>query len=215
MHQFERSPLLAWPGWPHLRAAWLLTLLVAVWFGIIYIGADAFTAHRTLRVRIHLDAELRIPLVASFTLIYMSLYGLFIAVPFVLRTRREITTLALAQVLTISIAGIGFLLIPGQLAYAPPTDSELGVWKPLFVFADQLNLDHNPVPSLHVALAVVCVESFVAHTGLSGKIFWRTWGILIAASTLLTHQHHLLDAITGYLLALAIVRLTRRLTHQE
>lgn len=215
MNQFQRRPFLAWPGWPHVRAAWLLTLLVAVWFGMIYIGADRFTAHRSLRVRIHLNAELGIPLIPAFTVAYMSLYGLFIAVPFVLRTRREITTLALAQVLTISVAGIGFLLIPGQLAYAPATDSELAWWKPLFVFADKLNLDYDLVPSLHVALAIVCVESFVAHTDFSGKIFWRTWGILIAASTLLTHQHHLLDVITGYLLALVIVRLTRHLANQE
>jgi hypothetical protein len=195
--------------------AWVLTILVAAWFCLVYAGSNWFTAHRQTRIRVHLDAELPVPLVPAFTSVYMSIYLLFVAAPFVLRTRREITTLSLAQALTISVAGIGFLLIPAQLAYAPTTDSELGAWKPLFLFADRLNLDYNLVPSLHVALSIVCLEMFVPQAGVSGKVLLRGWGILIAASTLLTHQHHLIDAVTGYLLALAIVRLTRRLTHRK
>ena len=186
--------------------AWLLNLLVAVWFGMIYIGADRFTAHRTLRVRVHLDTELQIPLIPAFTVLYMSIYLIFLAVPFVLRTRREITTLALTQGIVILIAGIGFLLFPAELAYAPPMD--LGRWEGLFRFADRLNLDYNLVPSLHVALSVVCLESFAARAAAAGKTPLRGWGLLIAASTLFTHQHHMIDAVTGYLLALAAVRRT-------
>src|SRR6202000_1883741 len=118
-------------------------------FALIFCGADWITGHRSLRVRVHLDAELQIPLIPSFTLIYMSIYLLFVAAPFVLRTRREIITLVISQAMAIAIAGICFLLIPAQLAYAPPTDAQLGVWKELFNFADRLNLDYNLVPSLH------------------------------------------------------------------
>jgi membrane-associated phospholipid phosphatase len=140
----------------------------------------------------------------------MSIYALFLAVPFVLRTRREITTLAIAQAGAILAGGIGFLLIPGRLAYAPPR--ELGIWKPLFQFADRLNLDYNLVPSLHVALSVACIEMFVPNTTALGKTLLRGWGILIAASTLLTHQHHVVDVVTGYLLALATVYWARQVT---
>lgn len=211
MNPFQRRPFLAWPGWPHLRFAGMLTLVVAVWFGLVYVGADSFTTQRTLRVRVHLEAELRFPLTASFTLIYLSLYALFAAAPFVLRTWRELNALALALALTIAIAGVCFLLLPAQLAYAPPTDAELGAWKPLFGLADKLNLDYNLVPSLHVALSFVCIEFFATHATTSGRILLRSWGWLIAASTLLTHQHHLLDAATGWLLAIAVVKLVRRI----
>jgi hypothetical protein len=105
--------------------------------------------------------------------------------------------------LAILFAGIAFLLMPAQLAFPPPQN--LGLWEGLFRFADRLNLDYNLVPSLHVALSVVCLEMFAPHATTLGRLGLRGWGLLIAASTIFTHQHHLLDAITGYGLALALV----------
>jgi|ERR1041385_1948407 membrane-associated phospholipid phosphatase len=206
----ERRPFLAWPGWPHLRLACLQMILVSAWFGLVFAGSDWFTAQRAARVRVHLDAELGIPLIPAFTVVYMSIYLLFIAAPLVLRTRREITTLAATQALIILVAGIGFLLLPAKLAFAPATAVDLGAWKPLFQLADRLNLDYNLMPSLHVALSIACVELFAVHASASGKILLRAWGLLIAASTLFTHQHHLVDAITGYVLAVVTVMLVRQ-----
>jgi len=202
----QREPFFAWPGWAHLRIAWLQTVLVSAWFAFVFGGANWVTAQRVTRVRVHFDAELQIPLIPSFTRIY----GLFLVAPFVLRTGREITNLAVAQTITITVAGIGFLLIPAKLAFPVATDSELGIWRGMFRLADRLNLDYNLVPSLHVALSVVCVELFVPHANLGGKILLRTWGVLIAASTVFTHQHHVVDAVTGFLLALAVVKIMRR-----
>ena len=182
--------------------------LIALWFGFVFIGADWLTAHRTGRVHIHIAAELRIPLVPGFLLVYISIYLLFLGVPFVLRTRREIGSLALAQFITILVAGVGFLLIPGTLAYGPPPD--LGGWAPLFHLADRLNLDYDLVPSLHVAMSVVCIEAFARHAGAGGRAALRSWGLAIAASTVLTHQHHLLDAVAGYALGIAVAGLTWR-----
>jgi hypothetical protein len=206
MSRNSREPFFAWPGWPHLRIAWLQTALVSAWFGFVFVGADWLTAQRVARVRVHLGAELKIPLIPSFTLVYMSIYVLFIAAPFVLRTPRQIAVLAAAEALAIFVAGICFLLIPARLAFPKPTDSELGVWRELFRHADRLNLDYNLVPSLHVGLSVVCIEFFVPHANIAGKLFLRIWSVLIAAATVLTHQHHLVDAVTGFLLAWAAVK---------
>lgn len=206
----NNNPFLAWPGWPHLRFAWLQTFFVSTFFVFIYGGANWITSQHATRVRIHFDFELQLPLVPAFTLIYMSIYGLFLAVPFVLRTRREIKTMVVAQTTTILISGICFLLVPAKLAFPQPTDSQLGMWRELFLLADQLNLDHNLLPSLHVALSVVCIEMFSPRAGLGGKIILRSWGVAIAAATWFTHQHHLADAVTGFLLALAIVKISRR-----
>ena len=213
MSRAERQPFLAWPGWDHLKFAWLQTLAVSIWFALVFVGADWFTGQRALRVRVHLDAELHIPLIPAFMLVYMSIYVLFFAAPFVLRTRREIVTMAFTQASAIAIAGICFLLIPAQLAFPLATDSELGVWKGMFRFADRMNLDYNLVPSLHVALSISCIELFAVHAGRSRKILLRAWGVLIAASILFTHQHHLFDALTGYLLALVLVRLVKHWEH--
>src|SRR4051812_17867797 len=155
MSREQPDPFFAWPGWAHLRMAWLQTALVTALFALVFVGASQLTAQRLTRVRVHLNAELQIPLLPSFTLIYMSIYALFLAAPFVLRTRQQIRTLVRAQTNTILIAGIGFLLIPAQLAFPTAVDAELGIWRGMFRFADQLNLDYNLVPSLHVALSVV------------------------------------------------------------
>jgi hypothetical protein len=200
---WKPSPLLAWPGWAHLGWAGWLFVLVTVWFGLVYGGADWFTAQRTTRVRVNLEAELSLPLIPAFTVGYMSIYPLFLAAPYVLRTRRELTTLATDLALAILFAGITFVLVPATLAFPPPQN--LGPWEGLFRFADRLNLDYNLVPSLHVALSVVCIEMFATHATPVGRLGLRGWGLLIAASTVLTHQHHLLDIITGYGLALALV----------
>jgi hypothetical protein len=214
MSRASREPLLAWSGWTHLGIAWLQTALVSAWFGFVFVGADWLTAHRMARVRVHLDVELKIPLIPSFTLIYMSLYALFIAAPFVLRTRLEISALAVAQALTIFVAGICFLFIPARLAFPTPSDSELGIWRALFRYADRLNLDYNLVPSLHVALSFVCIELFAPRAAPGGRFLLRTWGGLIGIATVLTHQHHVVDAVTGYLLAWVAVKGVGRSQHR-
>jgi membrane-associated phospholipid phosphatase len=103
--------------------------------------------------------------------------------------------------LAILIGGIGFLLLPSQPAYGPPGD--LGAWAWMYRFADQINLTYNMAPSLHVALSVCCVAVFARRaSGFVALLLWA-WAAAIAASTLLTHQHHLLDAVTGWGLGLA------------
>jgi len=204
------EPFLAWPGWPHLREAALLSLANALWFLLVYGGADRLTAYRTFRVPVHFSAELRIPFVPWMTVFYMSLYGLFFLAPFVLRTRREFRAAVAAMAVAITIAGIGFLLFPAELAFAPVREDQLGVWAGLYHVADDLNLTYNLLPSLHVAFAVICVTIFAPRAPRPIRTILWLWAFLIAASTVLTHQHHVLDAVTGWLLALLCVRLVAR-----
>jgi membrane-associated phospholipid phosphatase len=200
------NPFLAWPGWAHLRYAAALSLANALWFAFVYGGADSLTAHRSLRVPVHFAAELRIPFVPAMTVFYMSLYILFLLAPFVLRTRREFRAVIWTLAVVIACAGMGFLAFPAELAFAPPREDELGVWAGLFHLADRLNLTYNLLPSLHVAMGVVCVAVFSPRSPAVGKIILWSWAVLIAASTVLIHQHHVLDVVTGWLLAVGGVR---------
>ena len=141
---------IAWPGWKFLRFAWLLSALNGVWFAFVYGGCEWITAHRASRVPIHLPFELSIPLVPAALVPYMSIYGLFAAGPFIVRDRRNFVTLISALATATFIGGVGFLLLPSRAAFAPPAD--LGGWSGLFQLADDLSLDYNMVPSLHVGL---------------------------------------------------------------
>src|SRR5205823_1135622 len=156
--------------------------------------------HRATRVRIHLDSELSIPFIPETVVIYMSIYLLFCSAPFILRERGEFLTLAITLDVIILAGGIGFLLIPSQLAFAPSSD--LGAFPNLFRFADALNLTYNLVPSLHVALSVACIATYATRTGSVGKIALWIWGLGISISTLLTHQHHVLDVVSGLVVAI-------------
>jgi hypothetical protein len=200
---YPDEPFVAWPGWELLGHALLLALPVALWWAIVYHGADWLTAVRTHRVRIHLEAELAMPFVPAFVLGYLSLGLVFFPAPFILRRRRELHALALSLAAVTGVAGVGFLLLPAEPAY-PPRDP--GAWSSLFEAARGMALRYNMVPSLHVAMSVVCLMAYSTRSGAIGKAALASWGTIIVLSTLFTHQHHLLDVAAGLALAAAAKR---------
>lgn len=200
------EPFLAWPGWAHLREAAGLSLANALWFAFVYGGADRLTARRAFRVPVHFPMELRIPFVPWMTVFYMSLYILFFLAPFILRTRREFRAVVGAMAAAILASGIAFLLFPAELAFAPVREEDLGIWAGLYRIADGLNLTYNLLPSLHVTFAVLCVSFFSPRAPRTIQALLWLWALLIAASTVLIHQHHVLDAVAGWLLAILLSR---------
>lgn len=171
-------------------------VLNTAWFTFVYCGCDWITAHRSLRVPIHPPIELSIPFIPGAIVVYMSIYALFLAGPFIVRERQEFTGLIRALALVTLMGGVGFLLLPSRSAFAPP--GELGIWTSLFHFADRLNLDFNMLPSLHVALSVCCISSFARHASPPSRALLWTWATAIALSTLFTHQHHVVDVVSGW-----------------
>ena len=196
-----------WPGWPFLRFAWLLSAANAVWFAFVFVGCDWLTARRTLRVPIHLPVELSIPFVPGAVVVYMSIYALFLAGPFIVRERHEFTALIRALALATLLGGIGFLLVPSRAAFAAPGDP--GIWAGLFHCADRLNLDYNMVPSLHVALSVCCIAAYARHAAPPGRALLWAWAAAIALSTVLTHQHHVIDVVSGWAVGLVAQRIAQ------
>ena len=196
----QGEPFLAWPGWALLAQAVLLALPVTLWWAFVYHGANWLTGLRSYRVRVHLDAELAMPFIPPFILAYLSLDLVFVPAPFILRSRRELQALALSLASATAVAGVGFLLLPAELAY-PYSDP--GAWSGLFAFARKMALPYNLVPSLHVALSCICLAAYATRCGLTGKALLGVWASTIVLSTLLTHQHHLLDVGAGLALAVA------------
>jgi len=185
-----------WPGWGRLGYALLLAGTVSLWFAVVFVGADQVTARRSFRVRVHLDAELRTPFAPAAVLGYLSLYGLFAAPPFILRTRGELRALAAALAAVIAVAGICFLLVPVQVAF--PAAGDTGAWTGLVRFAKYVALRNNLLPSLHVALGVVCVAVLAGRVGWRGRVVLWLWAVAIGVSALLLHQHYLLDVLAGF-----------------
>jgi membrane-associated phospholipid phosphatase len=173
------------------------------WFLLVYGGADWVTGRHSYRVPIAMDWESRIPYLPASVVAYMSIYGLFLLAPFALRETRQLNQLAAAIFVMIAIAGVFFLAVPGELTFPP---QEPKSWKTWIWVADTLNLHYNCVPSLHVGLSVACVAAFTRYTGGMFSFFLWLWAAAVAASTMLLHQHHLIDVLTGWWLGLFCVR---------
>jgi membrane-associated phospholipid phosphatase len=194
-----------WPGWRHLGLTLALGAGLNLWWVLTYGGADYVARLHSYRVRLHLDAELRVPFVSATVLGYLSVYPLLWTAPFVLRRRRELVAYALALASTTFVAGICFLLLPADSCF--PTPQEMGPWEDLVRFAKEVALEHNWAPSLHVGLCVVCVLLYARRAPRWGAGLLWAWSVVVAVSTVLLHQHYLIDVLTGYLLAWATVRL--------
>jgi hypothetical protein len=210
----SRQLKFVWPGWPHVRHYLALWAAVTIEFVIIFFGGDFVTAHRRARLHAFLPFELSIPLVPSMVIAYMSIYLIWIPAPFLLRERHQVNRLAFALALVILIAGIGFLAFPAELGF-PPMSEDLarldpgsanrwGAWLRL---ADLLNLDYDLIPSLHIAMFVTTAGAYAYQCGRVGRVVLGLWATAVVASTVLTHQHHLIDAIAGLALGLAGARI--------
>lgn len=196
-----RPPFLAWPGWPLLAETAALAAGLCLWWGLVYYGADRLAEWRTQRVRVHFDAELQLPLIPPFLLIYRSLDWLFILGPFVLRTRPEVRALVGTLFLIMNVCAVFFVLLPAEAAY-PPAALD-GFWSEAFAFNHWIVGRHNLLPSLHVALSTAALAAYGTRRGVLGRSLLTLWGGLIALSTLFVHEHHLLDVLTGFLMGWA------------
>lgn len=191
-----------WPGLASLAYAYLVIgapMFVA--FASIYAGADYLTGLHDFRTPLYLSFELAIPFVPATAVLYNSLHLAYAMAPFVLRTRRQTHSLAIVWLLMTLVAGIVFLAFPFEHGFPRPSPAELGVWADLYRLADQANLRFNSCPSLHVAWGVCCVDVYSRFAGRRGRWLLAAWGCGMTASTVLLHQHHLIDVAGGLALA--------------
>ena len=179
-----------------LRVGLRCTLLFAVVYGL----GDLVTGLHSWRVPVALPFELSLPFVPAWSWVYLSLYPLFACAPLLLPREEQLRALARALELAILVAAPGFLLLPAEPAWPPPQVAA-GPHAAAFAFADRLNLRYNLVPSLHVAFAAICALAYARARGAAAALVFGTWAALVAASTVLLHQHHLLDVATGLALA--------------
>lgn len=194
-----------WPGWPRLGEAVLLGLALTAWWLLIYGGANYLTGLHDFRIRVDLPFEGDIPFVPASVIGYISIYPLFWMAPFILSSRRELHALIGTLAVVTFVAGLCFVALPVANVLETPA-ADLGVWATPVHLAKTVAMTNNLLPSLHVGLAVVCIAVYAPHTQSLGKGMLWLWSLLIAGSTILLHQHYLIDVLSGYALALAGMR---------
>jgi protein-tyrosine phosphatase/membrane-associated phospholipid phosphatase len=188
-----------------------LSLLFVLFYG----GTNWLTAHypvvpvRSWYWTWELSA---IPYVPLLLVPYMSLDLLFFAAPFLCRDEQELRALRRRVLFAIITAGVCFLLFPLRLAW--PARPSVPGWFGTLVEASctapfLMEYPHNLFPALHITLCLIVGAVYDRHTRGPVRMLALAWFGLIALSTVLTWQHHLVDVAGGAMLGMVAIYLFR------
>ena len=181
-----------------LAAAKTSALLSLLFIGV-YATCSWITAHRSDVGTWFFDWERHIPFVPLMILPYMSIDLFFVAAPFLCRSRQEMRLLARRIAFVIVVAGLCFLLFPLRFAFPrPQPEGWLGA---IFGFLHGFDAPYNLFPSLHIALRTILADLYFDHTRGGLRVLTTVWFSLIGFSTVLTYQHHVVDVLGGFALA--------------
>ena len=197
------------PSPSELSSKWRTYFYWVFWISIafftVYPLCNWLTSKRDSTFDLFFSFELNIPFVPEFIWAYLSLYVLFIIPPFFL-SRSQLETLGKQLLAATIFSGIIFLLFPASLGFerSTPLDS---FYSALFDNLFAVDLPHNMVPSLHVAFSALILLTLAKHVErISAKAVFGILLVLICVSTILVHQHHMLDVATGLLVAMLFNR---------
>jgi membrane-associated phospholipid phosphatase len=191
-----------WPGGKNLVYAYFVVGIPSfAWFAFVYAGADYLTGLHQYRVPLYHSAELSIPLIPAMTVFYNSLHLIYAVAPFILRARPEMNALALVWFLMTLVGGVFFFIIPFDPGFSLPDSSQMGMWRGMFEFADNANLRFNCCPSLHVAWGVATLDVYARSAARTTRVLLWSWAAGLSLSTLVLHQHHVIDVVGGLVLA--------------
>ena len=183
----------------HVQTTLLWALGVSLVFLLVYPACNAFTEGRAHTWVPAARAELGIPLRPGFIWAYFSMYLLF-QMPILFLDTASVRALGRRLVLATLASGTLYLLLPTRLGW--PRQVPAAPYAGIFRWMFGLDRPHNLVPSLHVVYSALIVLALLQATRpWPGRALWITWLLAIGASTVLVHQHHLLDVASGGLLA--------------
>ena len=95
-----------------------------------------------------------------------------------------------------------FLLVPIDPGYQ--NEMATGVWGTYgFEMIGIKNISHwNHMPSLHVSFVFLMAVVIGQRFGAVGWVIGIVWAILVSATTMLVHEHHLICVVAGFILFL-------------
>jgi protein-tyrosine phosphatase/membrane-associated phospholipid phosphatase len=172
---------------------------LSVFFLVVYGACNWLTAQRADVGTWYFEWERRIPFLAFMILPYMSIDLFFVAGPFLCESREELRTLTRRIVMAIAAAAAGFLLLPLRFAFERPAAA--GWLGAIFDGFRVLDQPHNLVPSLHITLLAILTDLYGRHTTGLLRAGLLVWFGLVGFSAVFTYQHHVIDVVGGFALA--------------
>ena len=191
------------PRWTETVAMFALCTVVicTTYFGLVPHNTQLLrSGHPFLCPTTALDGML--PFVPQFIWAYLSMYVLFV-LPLLFIPAANMPALGRQLIAGCVISAAIFLLLPAELGFMRQVPRSHAA-----IYAGMFNIDrpYNLVPSLHVIWSTAIVMACADFARPAMRVALLAWLCVIVASTVLVHQHHLLDVIA----ALAIVFFLRR-----
>ncbi len=154
------------------------------------------------------DWEYRLPLIPLFAVPYWSIDILMAMAPFFTTRWDQLRTLLVRLAFILVVSCICFLIWPCVCGHTRTIPDNWSA--PLFALLHFFDLPYNQAPSLHVSEAIVIAPVYLARVPRRGRPAAVLWLATGCVSILFTHQHHLVDLITGALVGLVALRTPRR-----
>jgi membrane-associated phospholipid phosphatase len=195
------------PDSRRLRIYALWAGLAGVAFFAVYPTLNWLTSLRARRLHLYVSAELDIPFVPQFIWAYLSMYILFLLPLFLLPAER-MPALGKQLIAGTALSGLLFLLLPADLGFVREIPSDrlyANIYKSIF----GIDGPHNLVPSLHVVWSCAIILACADIARPRGRLLLYIWLAIVVISTVLVHQHHLLDVLAGVFIVLIIRRCYR------
>jgi membrane-associated phospholipid phosphatase len=195
----QQQVVFGWPNKEILTAFGKWLSIVLSCFLVTYLTANELASQNSNRYEMYTQWELGIPLVPWMILVYLSYVGVFLLLPFIMKSGDSIANLAYGFLTSILISTMVFVVFPGELGYARP--EFIAGFDFLYQSLYTIDQPHNLYPSLHVTFSSLTAMA-MAHQAQAKwfHVAIALWAVLIAASVILVHQHHLFDVATGLLL---------------
>ena len=169
----------------------------------IYLGTNEIAAQRTSFYQLYFEFEREIPMVPWMIHIYNSFHILLFMNFLIIKDPLKIKAIAISLISSSAIASVFFLLLPAELGFSR-TENIQGYefWYNALHWLDH---PHNLVPSLHITFSAL--SAYVISTEMGSvflKLIFLLWFLLICSSIVLVHQHHLIDIVSGFVLAVLV-----------
>jgi membrane-associated phospholipid phosphatase len=197
---------LTWPTRQRLAAGITGAPVVSLAFFPVYAGGLAFAGLREHPAQLYASWELAFPFWPPMIVAYLSMFALFLMPPLQLEAD-ELADLARRLVIASLIGGVIFFCLPSEIGFAERTDA--GIWQGAYDFLYAIDERFNALPSFHVIYTASILLAFLDVASPKLRISYIAWLILVCASTVLTHRHHLIDVVSGLAIAVAARALLR------
>jgi membrane-associated phospholipid phosphatase len=198
---------ISWPTRSRVTTGIAGAVRVALVFFPVYIGCAALTAARAAHWHPYAGWELGIPFVPSMIVPYLSMFVLFLLPPLQL-DEAELRALSTRLIVASLLGGAMFLVLPAQMGF--PTHDDAGRWQGIYSALYRIDGPFNTVPSFHVIYTASILLAMIEAATPALRRVYLAWLVVVCASTVLTHRHHLVDVAAGLALAFVTPALLRR-----